>query len=66
MKIKIQYELRNDFKNRFVANAKVNDNWHSSVSEVSFEDAKEGLIKELKEKYSRPYVPTPYPEEVEI
>ena len=66
MKIKIEYELRNDFKYRFVANAEVDGHWSSSVSEISFEDAREHLIKELKEKYTRPYVPIPYPEEVEL
>jgi hypothetical protein len=66
MKIKIEYELRNDFRYRFVASAEVDGHYSTAVSEISFDDAKKDLLRQLKEKYTRPYVPIPYPEEVEI
>ena len=64
MKIKIEYENGSNKNFPYQASVLLNDTSFVSISEVSFEDAKEQLIKKIKRSFDKKDVPEP--EEVEI
>lgn len=65
MKVKIEYKFKLGNHYPYVAYTYIEDNYHNKVSNISFEDAKEQLIQEIKKIDFTPKT-LPEPEEVEI
>ena len=66
MKVKIEYSysVANNFP--FIATAEFNERWFTSASDLSFDDARVGLIAKIKKAIVASPTIIPEPEEVEI
>lgn len=66
MKVEIKYSYDQSNYNPFIAETKVDGTFFCKVSDKSFDDAKERLLKDVKEKISRPIPEIPKLEEIEL
>jgi hypothetical protein len=66
MKVTIKYEFLPEYEHTYFAKAWIGDRYFSECSSVSFDEAKQKLVKELVRYAHTPATIAPPPEEVEI